>query len=79
MGSDITAALADVTDEQEILPVTVDQLQRAFNWPICAAMRLSGEDTTLAAHASRVALSFEWSQPAKSGLWAAACGGYAPW
>ncbi len=66
--SDITAALADVTDEQEILQLTVDQLQRAFNWPICAVMRLSGDNVKLAAHASRVELSFAWSQPAQAGL-----------
>ena len=66
--SAITAALAELTDEGEILQATVDELQRAFGWAVCAVMRLRGDALELAAHASRLNLSFDWSQPAGAGL-----------
>ena len=59
MISAITAALAELTDESEILQATVDELQRAFGWSVCAVMRLRNDELELAAHASRLELSFE--------------------
>ena len=41
--SAITAALSELTDEGEILQATVDELQRAFGWAVCAVMRLRGD------------------------------------
>ena len=63
--SGITAALSELNDEEDILQATVDELQRAFGWPVCAIMRLDGDSIVLAAHASQVELSFDWSQPAR--------------
>ena len=51
--SAITAALAELTDEQPILQATVDELQRGFGWPVCAVMRINDDHLELAAHASR--------------------------
>lgn len=66
--SSITAALTDLTEEADIVQVTVEELQRAFGWPVCAAMRVCEDRLELAASASRLELSYDWSQPRAAGL-----------
>jgi diguanylate cyclase (GGDEF)-like protein len=66
--SAITTALAELTDQEQILQACVNELQRAFGWPVCAVMRLREERIVVAAHAGRVGLSLAWSQPLNAGL-----------